>query len=328
MSMTLIDHGKSLIKPTARWWRGLAVIVFLAATIAISPATAGADAPKSTPILNVPFKGVTTPGSNFDVVQSIVDFQPGAAQQADTFAAPRFLAVLEGQLTVSVAGKDEVVATGKGIAIPPAVPFSVRNEGAVGARAFTVALATPGTSDPAPVADAGTAIAAPKTVYSGRMPFYGMASTLDIVLQGGRYDVGFQTPNHVMNHPHFMTMIEGKTRFSYLDGYSEMFSAGTQAQMHVGRPGYMANDGDTKSAFLVTWLATPGSPLTVPVPVAATTTTPAAPAPPSAGTGLAPADDRLAWPLAVAVLFVLGGAMAVVVGLGQHRPRAPRHPGR
>ena len=89
----------------------VAALTILASVLPLS--TAAGQTPVARSTLNVPFKGVTAPGSTFDLVQSVVDFGPGARSHVMTTATPHYLSVLEGELTVEVDGKAEAVAAGE-----------------------------------------------------------------------------------------------------------------------------------------------------------------------------------------------------------------------
>jgi hypothetical protein len=97
---------------------------------------------------------------------------------------------------------------------------------------------------------------------------------INVVQAGARLDPGYVFPTHVMNHPHNILHIEGTTSYEYVDGGGESYTAGQVGDMDVARPGTMANRGTTSSAYVMTWLQTPGtalsSPFTAPAEVTQT----------------------------------------------------------
>ena len=115
------------------------------------------------------------------------------------------------------------------------------------------------------------------------------------------YDTGFKTPNRSMNELHLILHMTGQTSYHYLDGAAETYGPGAQAVMCEGRGGWMSNDTQSVSNFVITWLAAPGKPTTSPV-----TAAPTSPAPPSTGSGVA-AGDTAGWTIAGFLLIAISG---------------------
>lgn len=260
-----------------------------------STQTAGqAPAPAARTVLNAPFKGVTSPGSTFDLVQSVIDFSPGATSHAMTTGTPHYLSVLDGELTVSVDGKAEVVAKGKGVAAPAGAKLILSNAGTTQtARLFAATLLGVGAVTDVHLLSASGI----KLFATARRTMFNAPAIVDVIQVAAEYDAGYRTANHVMNEFHLMIHTSGQVGYAYLDGGVETYAAGTQGIMYEGRPGWMRNDGQTTSSAAWTWVANPGKPLSSAGP---------APAPPNTGTG--PAHDGSSFPatatagLALAIL--------------------------
>ena len=267
----------------------LAALVLLAAVLPLGSAAAQ-PAPQQVSLLNVPFRGVATPASTFDLVQSVIDFSPGATSSVRSANAQSFLSVFEGEVTVQIDGKSEVLALGKGLAIPVGAKVGTSNSstGKI-SRVFVSTLASAGAVDPLHQ-PSGAGV---KVFFTARRTMSNAPALIDVIQQGARYDPGFRTGNHVMNEFHLMVHLEGVTTYGYLDGSVERYPAGTEAVMYEGMAGWMANEGQSKTANFWTWLGTPGKPLTsaVTVPAAAATPVAVAPGPPRTGSGLAQGDQ-------------------------------------
>jgi quercetin dioxygenase-like cupin family protein len=282
----------------------LVALAFVAAVLPLSSAAAQTPAPTGVSLGAAQFKGVTPPGPTFDLVQSVIDFSPGAKSSVFRATTPHYLTAIEGDLTVDIDGKSEVVAAGKGIAAPAGTKVTVSNASTgTKTRLFVSTLLDVGAvNDVHQLASPGVTIFA-----TSRLTMKGAPAVVDITQSGARYDVGYKTATHIMNQPHLITNTEGQTGFTYLDGLAETYGPGAQAEMYVGRTGYMYNAGAVKSAFLMTWVSAPGAALSV--------APPAAPGPPSTGTGVAqtafpsePFD-----PVALAGAGVLALALATLV---------------
>jgi hypothetical protein len=128
---------------------------------------------------------------------------------------------------------------------------------------------------------------------------------------GARYDVGYRTPNHIMNEFHLMLHLAGQVGYRYLDGGAETYEPGTAGVMYEGRAGWMMNAGQEPSAAIWTWVGTPGKPLSSAV---------AAPAPPATGNaGLVQPAAPQGAPLGPAAFAGLVGLTLVVLAFSLHR---------
>lgn len=287
-----------------------AIVLCLLAVVAFT-APAAAQAPKATTILSQPFRGVSAPASPFDLVQSVVDFGPGAKSPVMTATAAHYLSVLSGELSIDVDGKAETVVAGKGISAPTGSKLNISNAGAAKASLFVTSLLPVGG-----VAEVHQVNAAGVSIFgTARRTLTSAPAVVDIVQLAAVYDPGYRTPNHVMNEYHLMLHLAGVTSYGYLDGGLEQYPAGTQAVMYEGRPGWMSNTGAVPSSMAWTWVANPGKPLT----------SPAAPAPPATGNaGLAqeqPTSPALTAAVGL-VLVVLGAsALAALGSRRRHRAR-------
>ena len=266
----------------------LAALVLLAAVLPLGSAAAQ-PAPQQT-TFNVPFRAVAAPGTSFDLVQSVIDYNAGAKVSASTANVSNYLTVLEGELTVQVADKSEVVAKGKGLSVSAGAALALSNTSSAKARLFVSTLLPV-----AVVANVHQPNSSGVTLVStARRTISNAPPTVDVIQVWTQYDAGFRTGNHMMNELHLFTMLAGITDFGYLDHSGvDRFRAGQQAVMHEGMAGWMGNTAADKSSFALTWIGTPGKPLTsaVAVPAAAATPVAVAPGPPRTGSGLAQGDE-------------------------------------
>jgi len=287
----------------------VAALAVLASVLPFSFASAQTPAPAAVSLGTAQFKGITTPGPTFDVVQSVIDFGPGAKSSVFTATTAQYLTAIEGDLTADIDGKAETIAAGKGIAAPAGAKVTISNAGTTKTRLFVSTLLGVGsTADVHQISSAGVTVFA-----TSRLTMRGGPAVVDITQAGSRYDVGFRSPNHVMNQPHLFTHTEGLTGFTYLDGLKESFGPGAQAEMYVGRTGNMSNAGTVKNAWLITWVAAPGAPLTVAPPAAPTAV---APLPPNTGTGLAQGMGASSSGFLPMALAGVGAAALGGLGLG------------
>ncbi len=292
-----------------------AAMAVIASVLPLGFAAAQAPAPKQTSF-PVPFRDVATPGTNFDVVQSVIDYNPGATASASAMNVANYLTVLEGELTIQVRDKSEVVAKGKGLSVPAGATLVVTNASGAKARLFVSTLLPV-----AAVVNVHQPNSSGVAVFStARRSMSGAPAVVDVIQVLSEFDPGFRTPNHIMNEFHLFSLLTGITDFGYLGtGAVERFSAGQLAVMYEGMAGWMGNTTQEKASWAITWVGTPGKPLTSAVPAAAPT-----PAPPKTGSGLA--QDGAASPIALGatglILMFLGAS-----AFAAKRARGARHPG-
>lgn len=240
---------------------GIYLVLFALVT---SLGTAQAQAPRQVPLFPAAVNNnVPTPGRYFYLAQAVIEYGPGAFSAAGSEQSRRFFTVMEGELSFTVGGKTEAYAAGKNFSVAPGVVVKGTNEGRTArARVFVTSLVPARGEGAATVPGTGPSATPPRIVYSSRIPIGPLPEVINVIQVGNRYEPGFVTGLHVMNETHAMLHLEGTTSYEYLDGFKETFGPGQGGQMYVGRPGVMANRTTAPTAFLFTWLATPGKPLT------------------------------------------------------------------
>lgn len=235
----------------------LAALVLVAAVLPLG--SAAAQQPPQQTNFPVAFRNVATPGTSFDVVQSVIDYNAGAKASASVMNVPNYLTVLEGELTIQVADKSEVVAKGKGLSVPAGAALATSNTSTAKARLFVSTLLPIGA-----VASVHQPNSSGVTLVStARRTMSGAPAAVDVIQVLSEFDPGFNTGNHVMNEFHLFTMLTGVTDFGYLDtGRVERLRAGQQGVMSEGMAGWMGNTTQEKASWVITWVGTPGKPLT------------------------------------------------------------------
>ncbi len=263
----------------------LAILSALFVALASFGTAAGQEAPKSTGF-NVPFRGVNTPGTTLDLAESVIDYGPGSSSRATAAKWTNYLTVLEGELTIQVGGDSTVVAAGKGIAVPVGATVTTSNSGSAQARLFVSTLLPV-----AAVEDLHQPNSKGVRIFSSaRRTMSGAPGIVDVIQVLTVYDPGFRTPNHVMNEFHLFIMLTGVTDFGFLSGGVERYAAPRQGVMDEGMAGWMANTTQERASFVLTWVGTPGKPLTSPVAAPGPGAT-VVPAPPNTGNGLVPGHE-------------------------------------
>lgn len=237
----------------------LLALVALAAPVG----TIQAQAPRQTDLFPpAAFRGVATPARYFYLAQAVIEYGPGTYSASGSEQSLRFFTVMEGELTVTIAGQQASYTAGKSFSVAPGVLVRGTNEGRGSrARVFVSSLVPARGEGALTVPGTGLSSPAPSVVCASRRSMGPLPQVIDIVQWGRRYDPGFATPLHIMNEAHDILHLEGTTSYEYASGGAEAYGPCQRAEMYMGQPGRMANRTATPSIFFVTWLASPGQPL-------------------------------------------------------------------
>jgi quercetin dioxygenase-like cupin family protein len=288
----------------------LTAALLLLGAASIGPAEAADPPRQSALILPQTFENVATPARSFDVLLMVVDFEPGAAAQ-DSAQSARFFTIMQGQVSVTVAGETDVLTASAdytkvvwSASAAPGLTATITNSGANKARVYVSALVP--AWDRGPQFAAQSSSAAATTAYSGSQHFDNMPATMTVRQSAAALDPGYVSGLHMHPAGNHYTMMEltGAVSFEYLDGGSETYVAGPLIGMASERPGVMANRGTTTATTVTTLLQVPGTVTQVNLPAPTAAIRP----PSTGGAGLLPRSDAAlpGWSYAGA----LGGALA------------------
>jgi len=246
----------------------LAMVLVFGAAMAVGTTEAQTPPSQSPLFPTATFTNVQPPARSFELVQAVVEYAPGSFSAIESVQYDRYFTVMEGELTFTIGEKTSAYSAGKNFSVPTGIMARGSNEGrSVAARVYVSGL-VPAWADAGDVSrapESRPSAVAPRTVHSVRLAVRDIPGLINIVQAGSRYSPGYLTPAHIMNHPNGMVHLEGTTAYEYIDGGRESYTPGQGGQMYPHRPGAMANRTTTPTAFLLTWLQTPGTPLTSPL---------------------------------------------------------------
>jgi quercetin dioxygenase-like cupin family protein len=261
---------------------------------------------------------VQLPGRYYDLNQNIGDFAPGAALPLQSCACDIYFTVIEGEMTVTTAGKTDVYAAGKSGSIADGIVSQPINKGAAKARVFYTMIKLADGTDVwqfTPASGGVTPTIMPS--FSGWSTVFGLrsdVSNVTIVQNITDWDAGFKTPLHVMNHEHVFSVLEGENTIRYRDGVVDRFVAGQKAIMTVGRAGTMENSGTGNNRMAITWVINSAAAPVSPVDTAG------AISPPNTGDGGLASEAAASFP-AAGIAALVFGATGVGLLLVVSRPR-------
>lgn len=155
----------------------------------------------------------TLPGlnatANVDLIQNVIDFQPGAASSVHIHSSPNLGTVIEGQITVKTPMGDKDAAAGQMLVEPINQPLQAVNTGSDETMVL-VAFAVPhGKKPTAPVAGKPAPALPSKTLYSFSLPYQAMNGPYSLVQQVLDFTPGSQTSKFHNGGPGVITVLQG-----------------------------------------------------------------------------------------------------------------------
>lgn len=287
----------------------IGVVAVLAALFSATLASGQAPAPVTR--YTTRFTAVTAPASQFELVQLVSEFSPGAAVAFHSHGGPEFVTVIEGELTFRESGKAGVVVkAGETMTQLPSQVMDVSNTGSVRARTAVAFLLPAGAALTTLQPGIFAAPLGPKILARTSSQVTAPAASFDVVQLVFDFAPGAFGAVHKHGGPGQATVFEGtitKRQGTQVTAYptGQGFPEVTDVVLSVG------NLGTTPASMAVAFLLPAGAVLTTPV-------TGAAPGAPATGTGTATQTD--AWQLRATVLALtllgmtlFAGAAAVTV---------------
>jgi quercetin dioxygenase-like cupin family protein len=243
--------------------------------------------------------------AEFEIIQMVLDFAPGAWTPPHTHGGPIFATLMEGELTVRGNGGESKYGAGKTFVEIPGEVLEVGNATGLNARVLVTALLPKGaalttvqqtTSQQPPPG--------PTTVYQYRAQVVRPAPQFDVVHQVLDFAPGAYTPAHYHGGQGFVTVVEGEQSVSQ-KGTEQRLKAGETWVEDIGVVAVAGNPGPAKVTVVATFLLPIGAQLTTLAQTAAPATLPQT----GAGTG----QHTLGW------LLVGGGGGLIAWGRWMRR---------
>jgi quercetin dioxygenase-like cupin family protein len=270
---------------------------------------------------------MSNPPAPAEVVQLVLDFAPGAWTPMHMHPSPAFVTVLQGEMTLRVAGMDQKFATGQTWVDAADEVHAVGNDTTAPGRILATFVIPKGGTVTTLVDTGAQAVAppGPTTVAQSRVDSPALPAQYDIIHRLIEIAPGATAPMHTHPGPNFAILVEGSLTLN-MEGMAPMsFRAGDTWM----EPANVVHGGTATSSTTVRLLASAlvprGAPFSVaaqPAPAAAQPAPAAQPARPAAPAAAAPAQvprqlprtGEIPFPLLPATLAGLalaaGGALA------------------
>jgi quercetin dioxygenase-like cupin family protein len=225
-------------------------------SVAVKPSTPPGPVVKYRNML--PGQSATAP---IDLIQSIIDFAPGAASAVHEHTSPNLATVLMGQVTVKTPSGDKEAAAGEALVEPLNEPVQALNPGTGEAM---VAVAFPvmhGSKPTSAVAGQPTPAIPNKTLYSFTLASPSISGGYSLIQQVLDFAPGSQTLKHHHGGPGVITVIQGEVTLSS-DGVEKTYQVGESFTELPGQTLQAFNRGSSELIVVATYLLPDGAQLT------------------------------------------------------------------
>ena len=152
----------------------------------------------------------------FELINLVLDFEPGAATPPHTHGGPGMVTVLTNEVVFGMEGKPDMVARpGEVFLDLPGMVHTAANKGSATARVSYVAALPKGAALTTVVGAAqGTDLPpGPKTVWKNSLPGLTMQGEFDMINLILEFAPGAATPMHTHGGPGIVTVLEGELAF-------------------------------------------------------------------------------------------------------------------
>jgi quercetin dioxygenase-like cupin family protein len=214
---------------------------------------------------NVKFEVPAAP-TQFDVIQLVQDFAPGAASALHSHGGQGFATVLEGEITIRTNAGEKKYKAGETFTETVNEPLQALNTSAANTTfAITfllpkgAALTTsrqPGIPEPSP---------APVVRYTGKFEVSNPPTQFDLIHLVQEFAPGAATPRHSHGGQGYATMLDGEIMIRTKDG-EKKFKAGETFTANTNEILQVYNLGGAKAVFSIVFLLPKGATLTTAAP--------------------------------------------------------------
>lgn len=196
-----------------------------------------------------------------DLIQTIIDFAPGAASAVHMHTSSNLATVLMGQVTVKTPSGDKQASAGEALVEPLNQPVQAFNSGsgeAMVAVAFPVVHGAKPTSS---VAGQPAPATPNKTLYSFTLASPSIRGSYSVIQQVLDFAPGSQTLKHHHGGPGVITVIQGEVTLTS-DGVQKTYKVGESFTELPGQTLQAFNRGNSELIVIATYLLPDGTPLT------------------------------------------------------------------
>lgn len=202
-----------------------------------------------------------TAAAPIDLIQTILDFAPGAASVVHKHTSSNLATVLEGQVTIKTPVGDKQASAGEALVEPVNQPVQAVNMGSAEAM-VAVAFPVPhGLKPTTPIAGQPAPVTPNKTLYSFTLASTSISGGYSLIQQVLDFAPGSQTPKQRHGGPGVITVLQGQITLNN-DGIERTYSVGDSFAVAPGQTLQASNQGSSEVVLVATYLLPDGAQLT------------------------------------------------------------------
>ncbi len=199
--------------------------------------------------------------ASIDLIQTIIDFAPGAASTVHMHTSSNLATVLMGQITVRTPSGDKQASAGEALVEPLNQPVQALNTGS-GETMVAVAYPVAHGAKPTTQVAGRPAPATPnKTLSSITLASLSISGSYSVIQQVLDFAPGSQTLKHHHGGPGVITVIQGEVTLSS-DGVEKTYKVGESFTELPGQTLQAFNRGSSELIVVATYLLPDGAQLT------------------------------------------------------------------
>jgi len=206
----------------------------------------------------LPGQSADTP---IDLIQTVLDFGPGAASVVHKHMTINLATVLEGQVTVKTPSGDKLASAGEALIEPLNQPVQAVNMGTTEAMVAAAFPVPHGTKPTVPVAGQPAPATPNRTLYSFTLATPGISGGYSVIEQVLDFAPGAQSLKHRHGGPGVITVIQGEVTMN-TDGVTRTYATGDSFAEIPGQTLQAFNRSKSELIVVATYLLPDGARLT------------------------------------------------------------------
>ena len=202
-----------------------------------------------------------TAAAPIDLIQTIIDFGPGAASVVHKHTSPNIATVLQGQVSVKTPSGDKQASAGGALVEPINQPVQAVNLGSGEAMVAAAFLVPHGGKPTTPVAGQPAPPTPNKTLYTFTLASPSISGGYSLIQQVLDFAPGSQTLKHRDGGPGVMTVIQGELTLN-VDGAEKTYQVGDSFTEAPGQTLQAFNRGSIELIVVAAYILPDGVQLT------------------------------------------------------------------
>lgn len=202
---------------------------------------------------------IPPPPGQFDLIQVVVDFPPGAWTPAHSHGGQAFSMVLAGEITLRENGSERKIKAGETWSDAAGVVHEAGNTGDAPARISALFLLPKGAQQTTP--QGGAPVLAPTTLYQTKLEAAPLSGPFDVVQLALDFAPGAWTPVHSHGGQTLVTILEGEVTERH-EGIETTYQPGESWTEQAGALHQAGNAGAEPASITAIFLLPKGAELT------------------------------------------------------------------